>query len=214
MVIYTTYNIHQTKSAARTRESPSFLLAQYHRLPCNIMQYHAISCNIKTREGLKRSELTICSYIFLLFFFVIYFSAMELRKKHVVGKDEFSKWRSSVPKCSKNFLWNRQEESRAVGMKKCKYQPFVPGMPQYSENQDVDVDAGAAESPGSLSLSTSAATRKKEFAQSLKKYNYILSLVVLKSGPSFDPSFGGVATPPSKAGSQPARDAQNENAEI
>ena len=50
--------------------------------------------------------------------------------------------------------------SRVAGGKKQKSQPLVPGMSQYSDSQDVDMDAGNAD-PGSLSFSTSAATQKK-----------------------------------------------------
>ena len=51
--------------------------------------------------------------------------------------------------------------SRAVGGKKGKSQPLVPGMSQYDNSQDVDMDAGTAEHPCSLSFSTSAASQKK-----------------------------------------------------
>ena len=51
--------------------------------------------------------------------------------------------------------------SRVVGGKKHKSQPLVPGMSQYSDTQDVDMDAGTAEHPSSLSFSTDAANPKK-----------------------------------------------------
>ena len=51
--------------------------------------------------------------------------------------------------------------SFAVGGKKGKSQPLVPGMSQYGDSQDVDMDAGTAEHPCSLSFSTSAASQKK-----------------------------------------------------
>ena len=40
-------------------------------------------------------------------------------------------------------------------------QSLVPAMSQYRHDPDVDVDAGPAEHPGSLSFSTSAASQKK-----------------------------------------------------
>ena len=50
-----------------------------------------------------------------------------------------------------------------VNGKKRSSQSLVPGMSQYSDisNQDVDRSAGTAEQPGSLSVSTSAANPKK-----------------------------------------------------
>ena len=42
-----------------------------------------------------------------------------------------------------------------------KPQPLVPGMSKYSDSQDVEMDAGTAQYPGSLSFSTSAASHKK-----------------------------------------------------
>ena len=50
--------------------------------------------------------------------------------------------------------------SRVAGGKKRKSQPLVPGMSQYSDSHDVDMDAGTAEHPGSLSFSTSAASQQ------------------------------------------------------
>ena len=50
--------------------------------------------------------------------------------------------------------------SRVAGGKKQKSQPLVPGMSQYSDSQDVDMDAGNAD-PCSLSFSTSAASNNK-----------------------------------------------------
>ena len=50
--------------------------------------------------------------------------------------------------------------SRVAGGKKQKSQPLVPGMSQYSDSQDVDMDAGNAD-PSSLSFSTNAAWQAK-----------------------------------------------------
>ena len=51
--------------------------------------------------------------------------------------------------------------SRAAGQKKCKALPLVPGMSQYSDSQDVDMEAGTANHPDSLSFSTSAVNQNK-----------------------------------------------------
>ena len=45
-------------------------------------------------------------------------------------------------------------------MQKYKYQPLFPGMSQHSDRQDVDMHAGTAQYPGSLSFSTGAASQK------------------------------------------------------
>ena len=44
--------------------------------------------------------------------------------------------------------------SRVVGGKKQKSQSLVPGMSQYSDDQSVDMNAGTAALPDSLSFST------------------------------------------------------------
>ena len=51
-------------------------------------------------------------------------------------------------------------QSRVVGEKERKSQPLVPGMSQYSDDQSVDMNAGTAQFPGSLSFSTSAVSQK------------------------------------------------------
>ena len=53
-------------------------------------------------------------------------------------------------------------QSRVVGgsRTKCDSNPHVPGISQYSDTQDVYMDAGSAD-PCSLSFSTSAASQKK-----------------------------------------------------
>ena len=59
------------------------------------------------------------------------------------------------------FSQEQRDHSRPVDGEKRKSQALVPGMSQYSDSQDVDMDAGTAQYPGSLSFSTSAVSHKK-----------------------------------------------------
>ena len=55
----------------------------------------------------------------------------------------------------------KKEKPSTVGRNKSKSQLLVPGMSQYCDSQDIDMDAGTAQDPGSLSFSTSVASQKK-----------------------------------------------------
>ena len=59
------------------------------------------------------------------------------------------------------FSQEQTEKSSTVGRKNSKSQFLVPGMSQYCDSQDIDMDAGTAQYPGSLSFSTSVASQKK-----------------------------------------------------
>ena len=45
------------------------------------------------------------------------------------------------------FSQEQTEKSSTVGRKKSKSQFLVPGMSQYCDSQDIDMDAGTARSP-------------------------------------------------------------------
>ena len=83
-------------------------------------------------------------------------SSIQLKES---AKGNASEQDRALPKKTPRIL-RSFAPSRVAGGKKQKSQPLVPGMSQYSDSQDVDMDAGNAD-PGSLSFSTSAATQKK-----------------------------------------------------
>ena len=83
-------------------------------------------------------------------------SSIQLKES---GKGKASEQNRTLPKKTPRLLRNFAQ-SRVVGGKECESLSHVPGMSQYSDSQDVDMDAGNAD-PGSLSLSTSAASKKK-----------------------------------------------------
>ena len=84
-------------------------------------------------------------------------SSIQLQQS---AKSDASEQKRTLPKKPPRIL-RSFAPSRAVGGKKGKSQPLVPGMSQYDNSQDVNMDAGTAEHPCSLSFSTSAASQKK-----------------------------------------------------
>ena len=83
-------------------------------------------------------------------------SSIQLQQS---AKSDASEQKRTLPKKPPRIL-RSFAPSRVVGGKKHTSQPLVPGMSQYSDSQDVDMDAGNAD-PGSLSFSTSAANTKR-----------------------------------------------------
>ena len=83
-------------------------------------------------------------------------SSIQLQES---AKGDASEQKITVPKKTPRLLRNFAQ-SRVVGPKNHESLSHVPGMSQYSDSQDVDMDAGNAD-PGSLSFSTSAASKKK-----------------------------------------------------
>ena len=83
-------------------------------------------------------------------------SSIQLKES---GKGNASEQKRTLPKRTPRLL-RSFAQSRVVGGTKCDSNPHVPGMSQYSDTQDVDMDAGNAD-PCSLSFSTSAASKNK-----------------------------------------------------
>ena len=75
------------------------------------------------------------------------------------AKGDASEQKRTLPKKAPRIL-RSFAPSRAAAEKKRKSQPLVPGMSQYSDSQDVGMDAGTAKHPGSLSFSTGAASQQ------------------------------------------------------
>ena len=68
-------------------------------------------------------------------------------------KDDKKAQPKKTPRLLRSFA-----QTRVVGGERSKSQPLVPEMSQYSDTQDIDMDAGtAATQTNSLSFSTSAA---------------------------------------------------------
>ena len=75
-------------------------------------------------------------------------------------KGKASEQQRALPKKTPRLL-RTFAQTRVVGEEHSKSQLLVPGMSQYSDTQDGDMDAGTADNPSSLSFSTRAASQKK-----------------------------------------------------
>ena len=83
-------------------------------------------------------------------------SAIQLKES---TKDSASQQHKAPPKKTPRLLRSFAKAGDAVKSKRSL--PLVPGMSQYGDSQDVDMDVGFAQNPSSLSFSTDAASQKK-----------------------------------------------------
>ena len=83
-------------------------------------------------------------------------SAIQLKES---TKDTASQQHKAPPKKTPRLL--RSFATAGDAAKRKSSLPLVPGMSQYGDSQDVDMDVGFSQYPSNLSFSTSVASQKK-----------------------------------------------------